>query len=315
MFATRTLLVTAVSALLAGALFAGCARPPAATETVVPPVTPPVADTQAPAPTGTAATGGRRVQLKGSDTLLQVAQALAEAYKAKDAAVQISVTGGGTGTGFQALTEGTTDIADASRKIKDKEIQEARAKGVEPVEHLVGYDGIAVIVSTKSPIQKLTIEQLSDIYTGQVTDWKAVGGSGEIALYSRDTASGTYEYFKEHVVQKGDKASKREYAPTAIMLPSNTAILDEVTKSDKAIGYVGLGYLSDKVKAVPIVDKAGKPVAPSTATVKDGSYPISRPLFMYTAKTPSEPTTAFLDWVTGPDGQGIIAKAGFVPVK
>ncbi|NSW55910.1 MAG: PstS family phosphate ABC transporter substrate-binding protein [Armatimonadetes bacterium] len=255
------------------------------------------------------------IQAKGSDTLLQVAQALAEAYKAVKPGIEVSVTGGGSGTGFQALQEGTTDIANSSRSIKDEEVEACKAKGIEPVENLIGYDGIAVIVNKANPIEKLTIEQLSDIYTGAITDWKALGGKGEIVTLSRDTTSGTYEYFKEAVVQKGDKDSGLDFAASIVMLPSNSAIHDEVAKTENAIGYIGLGYLTDAVKAVPVVGKDGKPVSPAVDTVKDGSYPISRPLFMYTKKGSSPEVTAYLEWIMSDEGQKIVADEGFVPVK
>lgn len=255
------------------------------------------------------------IQAKGSDTLLQVAQALAEAYKAVKPGIEVSVTGGGSGTGFQALQEGTTDIANASRAIKDEEVEACKAKGIEPVENLIGYDGIAVIVNKSNPIEKITIEQLSDIFTGAVTDWKALGGKGEIVILSRDTTSGTYEYFKEAVVQKGEKDSKLDFATSIVMLPSNSAIHDEVAKTENAIGYIGLGYLSDAVKAIPVVGKDGSPVSPSVKTVKDGSYPISRPLFMYTKKDASPEVAAYIEWIMGDEGQKIVGDEGFVPVK
>jgi len=299
--------------LVAILLIAGCPQKPQES-------TPPAQPTTGPGATGAgpakaAPPGGATViQAKGSDTLLQVAQALAEEYQTQHPELEMSVTGGGSGTGFQALIEGTTDIADASRKIKDEETQAAKAKGIEPVEHLVGYDGIAVIVNKANPLKQITIEQLSDLFVGQTKDWRALGGTGEVVLVSRDSTSGTYEYFREHVIQKGDKDSPRDFAASAVMAPSTTQIRDQVAQTKTAIGYIGLGYLDDTVKAVPIVDKAGKAVLPSIATVRDGTYPISRPLFMYTKQGVAPALQAYLDWIVGPEGQRIVEQEGFVPL-
>jgi phosphate transport system substrate-binding protein len=253
------------------------------------------------------------IQAKGSDTLLQVAQALAESYKKVEPTVDVTVTGGGTGTGFKAIVEGTTDIADASRKVKDEETKAAQEKGIELVENLVGYDGIAVVVNKANPIEKITVEQLADIYTAKVTDWGKLGGKGEIVLLSRDSTSGTYEYFKEHVLNKGDSKGKVEFASSAMMLASNDQIRSQVSSTEGAIGYIGLGYLNDSVKAIPVVDKNGKPVSPSVDTVKDGSYPISRPLFMYTTKKASPAVTKYIEWIRGAEGQKVVLDEGFVP--
>ncbi len=268
---------------------------------------------KAETPTPAAAAGG--IQAKGSDTLLQVAQALAEAYKKQKPNLPISVTGGGSGTGFQACEDGTCDIADASRKIKDEEVKACKAKGIEVVENLVGYDGIAVIVNKNNPIEKLTIDQVSDLYVGTITDWKTFGGKGEVVLLSRDSSSGTFQYFKEEIIQKGDSKSKRDYAATAQRLPSTTQIRDQVAATENAIGYIGMGYINDSVKVVPIVDKHGKAIKPTLETVRSKTYPISRPLFMYTRKDTSPDVVAYLAWITGPEGQAIVQKEGFVPVK
>jgi phosphate transport system substrate-binding protein len=269
----------------------------------------------APETSNSAAAGaGTVINAKGSDTLLQVAQALAEEYHKLKPDVQINVAGGGSGTGFSALIEGTCDIADASRKIKDEEVQKCREKGIEPVEHIVGYDGICVIVNKANPIEKLTIDQLSDLFTGQITDWKALGGKGEVVLLSRDSTSGTYEFFKEHVVQKGDKKSTRDFAPSAQRLPSNEQIRDQVASTENAIGYIGMGYLNDSVKVVPVVDKNGKPVKPSVETVRSGEYPISRPLFMYIRKDAPPAVVEYIQWIKT-DGQKVVQAQGFVPLN
>lgn len=299
-----------IVALVAALIAAGCPKP---AETTTAPMNTAGAMSKAPEPAS--GSGTTTITAKGSDTLLQVAQALAEAYKATAPGVEISVSGGGSGVGFTALTDGTTDIADASRKIKDEEVKACQAKGIEPKETIIGYDGIAVIVNKANPIEKLTIDQLSDIYVGTIKDWKAVGGKGEIVLLSRESTSGTYEYFKEHVVQKGEKDSTREYAAEAMLLPSTDQVRGQVASTENAIGYIGLGYLDDSVKAVPIVDKSGKPISPTVETVKNGSYPISRPLFMYTKSDAAAAVTSFIDWVLGAEGQKVVGAEGFVPVK
>jgi phosphate transport system substrate-binding protein len=307
--ATRWIAVIAV-ALAAVTVIAGCPKPSAPE--------PPQGVASMPGPgmaNATAPSAASVITAKGSDTLLQAAQALAEAYKAKDASVDVSVSGGGSGVGFTALTDGTTDIADASRKITDEEVKACQAKGFEPKENVVGYDGIAVIVNKANPIEKLTVDQLSDIYVATIKEWKALGGKGEVVLLSRESTSGTYQYFKENVVQKGDKKSTRDYAASAMLLPSTDQVRSQVASTEGAIGYIGLGYLDDSVKAVPIVDKAGKPVLPSVTTVHDGTYPISRPLFMYTKSDAAPAILAFIEWTMGAEGQKVIADQGFVPLK
>jgi len=311
MMSLNKALLCAVVASLAVVAITGCPKAPDSSTAGVP-TAPGMGMEGSSGPTGANSTS---IQVKGSDTLLQVAQALAEAYKTAEPSVEVAVAGGGSGTGFQALIEGTTDIAAASREIKDKEAEQAKAKGIEPVENIIGYDGIAVIVNKGNPVARLTIEQLSDIYTGAITDWKAVGGFGEIFLLSRETTSGTFEYFKEHIVRQGEKGSQLDFADAIIMLLSNSAIREQVADTETAIGYVGLGYLDDSVKAVAIFDAGGAAVSPSVDTVKDGTYPVSRPLLMYTSQKPTPQTAAYLEWILGDDGQKIVADEGFVPVN
>jgi len=254
------------------------------------------------------------IQAKGSDTLLQVAQALAEAYKKVEPNVDVAVTGGGSGTGFKAILDGTADIADASRKINNAETASAKERGLDLVENLVGYDGIAVIVNKDNPVEKLAIDELGAIFTAETTDWAVFGGKGKVVLLSRDTSSGTHEYFKEHVLNKGDSKGPRDFAASAIMEPSNDQIRTQVAATAGAIGYIGLGYVDDSVKIVPVVGKDDKPVAASVAAVKDGTYPISRPLFMYTNRDASPAVAKYIDWIKGPDGQKIVGDQGFVPL-
>lgn len=311
----RMIVLVLAAAALAGLLL-GCGKPQTESTgtTGAPPATKgaPSAKAETPAKSTGAAT---TIQSKGSDTLLQVAQALAEAYKKAHAEVDVNVTGGGSGTGFKAMLDGTTDIANSSRKVKDEETKACGEKGIELTENLIGYDGIAVIVNKDNPVEKLTVEQLADLYTAKSKDWSALGGKGEVVLFSRETTSGTYEYFKEHVLNKGDSKGKVEFDPSASLLPSTDQVRSQVAATAGGIGYIGLGYIDDSVKVVPIVDKDGKPVTPTQETVKDGTYPISRPLFMYVKKDAAKPILDYLEWIKGADGQAIVTKEGFVSFK
>ena len=267
----------------------------------------------APAVTGTAE---GTLTIRGSDTMLQVGQALAETFMQQNPKATINVTGGGSGTGIKALIDGTCDIAHASRQVKEKEIERAQDKGRDPNEIQVGSDGLAVIVSKDNPVSELTIGQLADIFTAKVKNWKEVGGNdAEIVLLSRDFGSGTHVYFKEHVLNRGDSKGKAEYAPSALLLQSNDQIHDEVEANAKAIGYVGLGYVDDAVKPVGVAAAEGHPfVAPSMETVVSGEYPVARPLFFYAAGEPEGLVKTYVDWVLGPEGQKVVEEQGFVPV-
>jgi len=269
--------------------------------------------------TGTAkgAAGTQTIQLKGSDTMVNLGQAWAEAFMKENPDVSVSVTGGGSGTGIAALINGTTDVAECSRAMTPEEIQQAKAQGRNPNEIQVAWDGIAVIVNPGSPVPQLTIDQLADIFTGKVTNWKQVGGANaKIVILSREVNSGTHVYFKEHVLQKGDKTSKADYATAALLMPSSQAIHDEVAQNLQAIGYVGLGYVDNKVKALKVAARAGEPfVAPSPQTIVNKQYPISRPLFFYTNGDPIGAVKTFVDFVLGPEGQQVVSQLDFVPLK
>lgn len=256
------------------------------------------------------------IQVKGSDTLLQLGQRWAEVYQDSHAEVQIAVTGGGSGTGIAALIEGNCDIANASRQMKGKETETAQEAGVNPREYVVAYDGIAVIVNEQNPVEELSIAQLSGIFAGKIGSWSEVGGSqGAIVLMIRDTASGTHVYFKEAVVNQGSKLGL-EYAAEVLPQVSNQAIRDVVMQNADAIGYVGLGYLDDQVKAIKVIgEEGGEGVAPSIASVKEGSYPISRALYNYTNGEPTGALEDYLNWCLGPEGQEIVEEVGFVPVE
>ncbi len=259
----------------------------------------------------------RAIQNKGSDTLVNLALAWAEAYREVDPSVSIAVTGGGSGTGIAALINGTVDIANASRKMKEKEIAAAEENGVTPVEFTVAIDALAIIVNLENPVDELTIPQLSDMYTGRITNWKDVGGKDEpIILLSRETNSGTHVYFLDEVVRKGEKENEDIFAPQTLLMPSSVGITSEIRRNPNAIGYDGLGYVDPEHEKMIAVarDADGPYVAPSVASGADGSYPISRGLYMYTAGVPDGVIKTYLDWIRGPEGQAIVAELGFVPL-
>ena len=268
-------------------------------------------------PEDAAAAGtGRAIQNKGSDTLVNLALAWAEQYRVVESDVSIAVTGGGSGTGIAALINGTVDIANASRKMKDKEIAAAQENGIDPIEFTVAIDALAVIVHPDNPVSELTIGQLSDIYTGRITNWKEVGGNdARIVLLSRETNSGTHVYFLETVVRQGDKENEDIFAPQTLLMPSSVGITSELRRNPNAIGYDGLGYVTEHEKTVAVAKDNDSPyVTPSVETGADGSYPISRGLYMYTAGEPTDIIGEYLDWIMGPGGQTIVAELGFVPL-
>jgi len=265
---------------------------------------------------GGAATSERTVENKGSDTLVNLALAWAEAYMGEFPGVRISVTGGGSGTGIAAMINGTVDIANASRRMKPEEIDAARGNGIEPIEFTVAKDAIAVVVHPDNPVERLTLGQISDIYTGKITNWRDVGGEDlPIVLLSRESNSGTYVYFLENVVRQGDKGSDLLFSPDTLLMPSSEGISAEVAGNRNAIGYDGLGYVTSGQKTVAVAKSQDGPyVAPSIAAVNDGTYPVSRALYVYTAGEPQGAVKGYLDWVLS-DGQSLVAKLGFVPLN
>ena len=257
------------------------------------------------------------IQIKGSDTMVNLGQSWAEKYMEKNKTDFIAVTGGGSGTGLSSLISGSCDIAMSSRNIKEKEIAIARQKGINPNEIKVALDGLAVIVNPGNPIGKLSLAQLADIFTGRITNWKELGGKDErIVILSREVNSGTHVYFKEHVLRKNDPNSKEEFAPTALMLSSSQAIADEVAGNSAAIGYYGMGYISKKQKPVAIAkDEKPEYESPTIENVINGRYPISRPLFIYTNGMPSGLVKKFVDFMLSQEGQDIVLATDFVPIK
>jgi phosphate transport system substrate-binding protein len=289
----------AVVGLLLGlaALAAACARPAA----------------RGDSPAGS---GGATIQNTGSDTMVNIALAWAEAYRVERPEVQVAVTGGGSGTGIAALINGTVDIANASRAMNEEEVAEARANGVEPVAHTVAVDALAVIVNPANPVDRLTIPQLSDIFTGRITRWSEVGGADRpIIPVSRETNSGTHVYFLEEVVRRGEGDNTDIFAPQTLLMPSSVGITSEVRRNPNAIGYDGLGYVTADEKVIAVAPQPGEPYAlPSVATAADGSYVLSRPLYMITPGEPRGEIASYLEWILGPSGQAIVSEQGFVPV-
>jgi len=254
---------------------------------------------------------------KGSDTMVNLALAWAEAYRQIEPSVGISVTGGGSGTGIAALINGTVDLANASRQIKPEEIEEAQANGVEPVEIVVARDAIAVIVHPANPVDQLTLAQISDIYSGAINNWLEVGGVDRpIVRLSRETNSGTHVYFLEEVLRLGQPDSQTLFASDTLLLPSSEGIAGEIAYNENAIGYDGLGYVTDEMKVVAVAeDPAGPFFLPSAETVDRGEYPIARDLYMYSPGRPTPQAQAYLDWILGPTGQDLVTSLGFVPLR
>ncbi len=242
--------------------------------------------------------------IQGSSTVLPIAQRIAEVYMQNNEDVNISVRGGGSGNGIAALIDGTTDIADASRFIKQSEVENAVNNGYYPVPHRVAMDGIAVVINPANPVESLTLDEIKQIYTGEITNWSELGGNDEeIVVISRDSSSGTFEVFGEIALQ-GERLT-----PNALLQASNGAISSVVSDTEGAIGYVGLGYLDDTLKAVKV-----NGVAPSNSTVASGEFPIARPLFMFTDGWPEGLTLRFINFVLSQEGQKVVEEQGFVPL-
>jgi phosphate transport system substrate-binding protein len=257
------------------------------------------------------------IQNKGSDTIVNLALAWAERYQSEHPEVSISVTGGGSGTGLAALANGTVDIANASRSIKDEEKQLAEKAGYHPVEFVIARDAIAVIVNPNNPVSQLTLEQISKIYRGEINNWKDVGGEDRpIVRLSRETNSGTHVYFLESVVRLSDSKDKTIFSPDTLLLPSSEGIISEVSDNPNAIGYDGLGYVTSTVKVLAVANKGSSDyIKPSVETVNTGTYPISRDLYMYTPNPPTGAVKEYLDWIQGSEAQKIVADLGFVPIQ
>jgi phosphate transport system substrate-binding protein len=257
-----------------------------------------------------------RIENKGSDTIVNLALAWAEAYMPLHSNVRISVTGGGSGTGIAALINGTVDLANASREMTPEEIGAAKKNGIDPVQFTIARDAIAVIVNPQNPITELTIPQLSDIFVGKITNWSELGGpNAPIVLLSRESNSGTYAYFLENVIRRGNSKDDSLFSPETLLMPSSEGISNEIRQNPNCIGYDGLGYVTPDLKTIKIAVAPGKPyIEPSVRTVENGTYPISRGLYMYSAGEARGALKDYLAWIMGPDGQKIVTDLGFVPL-
>ena len=250
-------------------------------------------------------------KIKGSDTVLPLTQKEAEVFMKKFPGSSIMVTGGGSGVGLAALQNGTTDIAMSSRKMKLDEKMKMQDAGKTFTEVIIANDALAVIVNPSNKISQLTREQVESIYTGKVTNWKEVGGDDmKIVVYSRETSSGTYEFFKEHVM------NKKNFAPAVMLMPATGAIVQSVSQTKGAIGYVGLAYLETNVKALKVSYDTGKTfVSPTVENAVNKSYPISRPLYYYYLNSVEKSAKPFIDFILSAEGQKIVKEVGYVPVK
>ena len=249
-------------------------------------------------------------RIKGSDTMLPLSQKEAESFMKANSNAKVTVTGGGSGVGIAALIENTTDIAQASRKIKMDEKLKLQEAGVTFKEVVVAWDALAVVVNTNNTVSQLTRAQLEGIFTGKIKNWKEVGGEDlKIVVYCRETSSGTYEFFKEHVMKN------KNFANDVLSMPATGAIIQSVSQTKGAIGYVGLAYVSKDVKAIKVSYDGKTFVSPSMATAKDKTYPIIRPLqYYYNAKVENK-VKAYFDFVLSAVGQKIVEEVGYVPLK
>jgi len=255
--------------------------------------------------------GVQAQKIKGSDTVLPLSQKEAESFMKANPATSVSVTGGGSGVGISALLDGTTDIAQSSRKIKFAEKQKLQEGGKSVKEVIIAYDALAVVVNPNNKVSQLTREQLEGIFTGKITNWSQVGGADlKIIPYSRETSSGTYEFFKESVLKN------KNYVNGIMSMPATGAIIQSVSQTQGAIGYVGLAYLNKDVKALSVSYDGGKNyVVPSVASAKDKTYPIVRPLYYYYNTASKAKVSPFIDYVLSPAGQKIVEGIGFVTVN
>ncbi|MFH1941249.1 MAG: phosphate ABC transporter substrate-binding protein [bacterium] len=259
------------------------------------------------------------IQIKGSDTLINLVQRLAEVYMEKNPNTAIAVTGGGSGVGIATLIANRIQIADASREMRDKEMDAAKKNGVVPYKIIIGIDGLSVTVNGSNAIKSLTVDQIGAIFRGEITNWKDVGGPDRtISLYGRQANSGTYDFFQEYVL------GNRNYFPKMKQMNGNAQIVESIINDKAGIGYVGIGYVVDDsgnvrkgLRVLDVAKDAGsKPVTPLNAeNVKSGKYPISRPLYQYTNGKPKGTVKEFIAFELGPEGQKIVEEMSFYPVS
>ncbi len=250
-------------------------------------------------------------KIKGSDTVLPLSQAEAEAFMKKNPSASIAVTGGGSGVGLSAIISGTTDIAQSSRAMKMDEKLKMQEAGKAFKEVIIAYDALAVIVNPANPVSQLTREQLEGIFTGKITNWKDLGGDdAKIVAYSRETSSGTYEFFKEHVL------NKKNFSATALLMPATGAIVQSVSQTKGAIGYVGLAYIEKTVKPLKVSYDKGKTfVNPTVETAMDKTYPITRPLYYYYLTSIEKSVSPYVNYILSAEGQKVVLETGYVPLK
>ncbi|MBC5607063.1 phosphate ABC transporter substrate-binding protein [Bacteroides difficilis] len=249
-------------------------------------------------------------RIKGSDTVLPVAQQTAERFMNQYPDTRVTVTGGGTGVGISALLDNTTDIAMASRPIKFSEKMKIKSAGEDVAEIVVAYDALAVVAHPSNPVKQLTRQQLEDIFRGKITNWKQVGGDDrKIVVYSRETSSGTYEFFKESVLKN------KNYMANSLSMPATGAIIQSVSQTKGAIGYVGLAYVSPRVKTLSVSYDGKHYAAPTVENATDKTYPIVRPLYYYYNVKKKAEIDPLIQYILSPDGQDIIKKSGYIPVK
>lgn len=254
----------------------------------------------------------KSITIKGSDTMVHLMSTLAEAFMKKNPGAQVSVTGGGSGTGIAALLNGTTDICASSRDMQQKEKDQAKEKNINPVEKIIAYDGIAIVVNPENPIKDISMEQLKKIYTGAYKNWKELGGPDQpITVLSRESNSGTYVFFQEHVL------NKENYAPTVKLMPASSSIVQSVSSDKWSIGYVGLGYTKEgNIKVVPVKkDDTAQPILPTHETVLDKSYGIARALYLYFNGEPANNNKLLLEFAMSPEGQKIVEETGYITLK
>jgi phosphate transport system substrate-binding protein len=255
------------------------------------------------------------IQVKGSDTIVNAAQMVSEEFMKQYPHIFVAITGGGSGVGIASLINKTCDVATASREMSQKEIDVAHKHGVNPKEFTVAYDGVAVIVNKDNPVDKLTIKDLHKIFTGEATNWKEFGGKDLlIVTLSREVSSGTHMYFKEVVVRLGKKDSSEEFSDKTLLLTSSQAIVEEVVANEEAVGYLGMGYVSDRTKAL-MLSNDNEYYAPDINNVMQKKYPLSRGLYFYTNGEPNGVTKLFVDFALSPKGQQQFIETGFVPTR
>jgi len=257
------------------------------------------------------------IRVEGSDTMVNIAQAWAETYHLQHSGVSVQVLGGGSGVGIASLIDGNCDLANTSRKMTTKELEAAKAKhGIEAIEHIVGYDALAICVHKANPLESISLEELADIFGdgGPMTQWSQLGVTGPLAAkpivrVSRQNSSGTYAYFREAVLGK-----KRDLKLGSIDQSGSKDLVTLVARTPQAIGYSGMGYMTDEVKVLKVSKRKGEPgIAPTVGNVNNGTYPLSRPLQIYTLGQPTGPIEQYLAWIHGPEGQKVVLELGYVP--